>query len=156
MKYTTKGLRHPIITTINGNRCELVTVGHLAAALGRSSWTVRYWTQLGLLPEAPFDLNPGDTHRRRRLYPRPFVNALAELVDRDYMGPRLDREWWQQFQADVWVAYSETVVPLVGVADDLCIGGACATPVGKQPLRCHDPSTSASPLSPTVQMFGHS
>jgi hypothetical protein len=122
MDNSTKGLRHPIVRTINGHRCELLTVGHVAAALGRSSWTVRYWTRLGLLPEAPFDLNPGDAHRRRRLYPRPFVHALAELVDRDYKGTRLERESWQQFQKDVWAAYCETVVPLIeGVADDLYV-----------------------------------
>lgn len=114
MDNSTKGLRHPIITTIDGHRCELLTVGHVAAALGRSSWTVRYWTRLGLLPEAPFDLNYGDAHRRRRLYPRPFVLALAELVQRDYPCPRLDRESWQQFQKDVWAAYKETVLPLTG------------------------------------------
>ena len=120
MDYSAKGLRHPILATVNGHRCELLTIGHLAAALGRSSWTVRYWTRLGLLPEAPFDLHPGEPHRRRRLYPRLFVDALAELVDRDFSGPRLERESWQQFQTAVWAKYGETVVPYIdGVGDSL-------------------------------------
>lgn len=119
MDYSTRGLRHPIVAIINGHRCELLTVGHLAACVGRSSWTVRHWTRLNLLPEAPFDLNPGDASRRRRLYPRPFVDALAELVERDYSGPRLERESWERFQKDVWATYGETVGPLIeGVADD--------------------------------------
>lgn len=118
MHRTSKFLRHPIDYEINGRKCVLLTVGHLANALHRSPWTVRHWTRLGILPEAPFDLDPNEPRLRKRLYPKPFVDALAAITEDKYSGPRLDRHQWQQFQHDVWAAYQETVMPLTcGVSD---------------------------------------
>ena len=119
MDNSTKWLRSPIHTEVGGRPCTLLTIGHVAHALGRTTWTVRYWTRLGLLPEPAFHLNPGNPRARRTLYPGPYVLALADIADRGYVGPRLDRDQWRRFQLDVWAAYQETVLPLTGgVADD--------------------------------------
>ena len=127
MEISTRGLRHPIATEIQGQQCTLLTIGHVALALGRTTWTVRYWTRLGLLPQAPFDVYPDDPRRRRRLFPEAYVVALAEIAEQGYMDPRLERGQWRRFQLDVWRVYEETVVPLTdgvvpigGVADDGC------------------------------------
>lgn len=94
-----------------------MTIGHVALALGRTTWTIRHWTRLGLFPEAPFDLYPDEPRRRRRLFPEAYVVALADIADQGYLEGRLDRDQWRRFQLDVWAAYQETVVPLTGVAD---------------------------------------
>lgn len=47
-------LRHPIKSEVNGNPVELVTVGYVALALGRTTWTVDRWERFGLIPPAPF------------------------------------------------------------------------------------------------------
>jgi hypothetical protein len=112
MDSNVKYLRSPIKTEIAGRPCTLLTIGHLAQALGRTTWTVRHWTRIGLLPQAPFDMWPDDPRRRRRLYPQPFVLALAEIAAMGYMGPRLDRNQWRRFQLEVWEAFAATVVPL--------------------------------------------
>ncbi len=124
MECTGKYLRSPIRTEIDGRTCILLTIGHVALALGRTTWTVRYWTRLGLLPEAPFDLHPDEPRLRKRLYPESYVLALADIANRGYLGPRLDRDRWRRFQLDVWEAFRMTVVPLTGgVADDLAPAG---------------------------------
>ena len=117
MDYTGKYLRSPIRTEIDGRACTLLTIGHVALALGRTTWTIRHWTRLGLFPEAPFDLYPDEPRRRRRLFPEAYVVALADIADQGYLEGRLDRDQWRRFQLDVWAAYQETVVPLTGVAD---------------------------------------
>ena len=126
-----KSLRHPILMDIDGQGCELLTVGYVAHVLRRTSWTIRYWTALNLFPEAPFQLDPDVSRTRRRLYPSAFVGALAEIANRPYYGMRLDRHEWGRFQHDVFEAYEMTVVPLLrrGVVEDpgsearLCEGG---------------------------------
>ena len=128
MYQSPKFLRHPIAHEANGQRCTLLTIGHLAHALGRSTWTVRYWTRLGLLPEPVFHLSPGSPKAHRTLYPEPYVLALAEIIDQGYVGLRLDREQWRRFQLDAWTAYQETVVPLTsGVVVGTDAGAASDT-----------------------------
>jgi hypothetical protein len=136
MESNVKYLRSPIKTEIGGRPCTLLTIGHLAHALGRTPWTIRHWTRLGLLPPAPFDLRPEDPRRRRRLYPQPFVLALADIAALDYVGARLDRNQWQRFQVEVWEAYQATVVPLAdGVADrDAGVGVVDTGGQGPDPL----------------------
>jgi hypothetical protein len=113
MDDTTKYLRLPIRTEIGGRACTLLSIGHVAHALRRTTWTVRYWERIGLLPESPFVLNPDVPRTRRRLYPEGFVNRLGEIADRGYLGKRLDHEQWQQFHDEVLAAYWATVAPLL-------------------------------------------
>lgn len=108
-----KGLRHPIRTQINGQPVVLLTVGHLARALARTPWTVRHWQCLGLLPLPPFAIREEDFQRRRWLYPESFVEALAEVIERNGVGPRLERREWGAFQQQVAAAYRATVEPLL-------------------------------------------
>jgi hypothetical protein len=98
---------------INGDKVTLLTIGHLAHALGRTNWTVHYWEGLGLLPPAPFVINPEDLRTRRRLYPEPYVDALAEIARRLGIGGRMNRGLWMSFYQDARVAYEVTVLPLI-------------------------------------------
>jgi hypothetical protein len=98
---------------LHGREHEMVTIGHLARALGRTVWTVKSWEQLGLLPRAAFVLNPNSLSARRRLYPPAYVDALQEIRKQGYLGRRLDRDQWQRFHAEVWAAYQATVTPLL-------------------------------------------
>jgi len=115
-----KNLRRPIIQTINGQPVTLLTVGYVSRALGRTKWTVKNWTRLGLLPPAPFLLRPGVPNTRRYLYPHGFVKCLAEIARQPYVIRRLDRNDWERFHAEVRQAYEKTIVPLLtaGVIDD--------------------------------------
>jgi hypothetical protein len=110
-----KNLRHPIHAEINGHPCVMLTIGHLAHAVGRSNWTIKHWTKLGLLPAAPFLQRPNVSNTRRRLYPEPFVKCLAEIAAREYVGDRLERAEWERFREDVNAAFQTTVVPLLGL-----------------------------------------
>jgi hypothetical protein len=112
-----RNLRKPVFAKVNGRSVALVQVGYVAHALGRTSWTIKSWTRLGLFPEPPIFLNPDDPRLRRRLYPTGFVEALVEIANQGYLGNRLDRDQWQRFHRDVFRAYEITVGPLIsGVA----------------------------------------
>jgi hypothetical protein len=108
-----KNLRRPIIQTINGQPVTLLTVGYVSRALGRTKWTVKNWTRLGLLPPAPFLLRPDVPNTRRYLYPHGFVKCLAEIARQPYVIRRLDRSDWGQFHHEVSRAYEQTVTPLL-------------------------------------------
>ena len=92
-----KGLHKPIKMDIEGS-VTLLTIGYVARVLGRSTWTIKHWTKIGLLPEAAFIANPNDTRTRRRLYPEPFVKCLDEIAEHGYLGRRMDRAQWQRFR----------------------------------------------------------
>jgi hypothetical protein len=100
-----------IETQINGKVTTLCTVGRVAAALHRTPWTVKYWEAIGLLPPARFILNPEVPRTRRRLYLTEYVEALGVIADRGYLGRRLDRDGWQRFHDEVFIAYQQTVTP---------------------------------------------
>jgi hypothetical protein len=108
----TKNLRHPIHAELAGELCDLMTVGHVAAAPGRSSWTVRHWQRLGLLPPTPFFIHAEIPNLRRLLFPREFVEVLSTIADEGLLGRRLNRDDWTRFHRDVLVAYEATVLPL--------------------------------------------
>jgi hypothetical protein len=100
----------------NGTEVRLLTIGYLAAALRRSRWTILHWERLGLLPPAPFVINPERHRAKRRLYPEDYVRELSRITYRHYPGPELKREIWVRFQDHVYDAYDRLVVPLlVGV-----------------------------------------
>ena len=119
----TRCLRRPINADIGGQVVSLVTIGHVAAALHRETWTIRNWTDLGLFPKAPVILETGLNCTRRTLYPVPFVDQLCVIGNRAYMGRRMDREHWDRFYADVMAAHALYVAPLLpaGVTDGLLI-----------------------------------
>lgn len=109
-----KNLRHPIHTEINGQPCVLLTVGYLADAIGRSTWTVKYWTEvIGLLPPPVRIEHPETPNLRRGLYTATFVSAMKKYASKDYVVDRLDRKDWPRFHAEVLRAYELTVAPLL-------------------------------------------
>jgi len=108
-----KSLHQPIEVAINGQPCTMLTVGYVARALGRITWTLRYWTKIGLFPSTPFYWDPSATRIRFRLYPEAIVERLGEIIDAGYLGNRLDRESRVRFHEDVLRAYRETITPLL-------------------------------------------
>ncbi len=116
MKRPTKGLRSPLLADVRGRQVQMLTVGHMALAINRSTWTVRYWERAGLLPVPPFALHQYDAQRRRWLYPQPFVEAVAEIIKRNQIGDRLDRKDWAWFRDEVFAAFERTVQPLLTCA----------------------------------------
>ena len=106
--------RRPIRITTEAGDVQLLTIGHVAAAVGRTPWTIKHWHRLELLPPAPFVINAQRQNLRRRLYPEPFVRELARITARRYSGPRLDYNQWRSFQIEARAAYDRIVVPLTG------------------------------------------
>ena len=102
------------VTAPNGTEVRLLTVGYVAAALGRSRWTLLEWERLGLLPKAPFVMNPRRHRAKRRLYTEEYVLELARIMERYYPAARLDRKQWRRFQQDVHQIYDRLVMPLLG------------------------------------------
>jgi hypothetical protein len=96
---------------INGKVATLCTIGHVARVLRRTTWTVKYWEAIGLLPPAPYILNPEVPRTRRRLYLAEYIEALGVIADRGYLGRRLDRDEWRRFHDDAFMAYQQTVTP---------------------------------------------
>ena len=107
-----RGLRR-ITVSIHGDEVSLLTVGHLSHALGRTIWTVHYWEGLGLLPPAPFVINPDVPGTRRHLWPEPYVDALAATTDRLGIGGRMNRSLWMRFHQEASASYEVTVLPLL-------------------------------------------
>ena len=144
----TRCLRRPITADVGGQIVTLMTVGHVAAALGRTRWTVDYWITLGLLPKPPFVINPNDDVIKRRLYPAAFVERLAVIANQ--IGPRLPRSEWQGFHDQVVDAYNDVVGPLIrpGITLPLEIV-VDQTNVGRLVIRTGSGSTTASPMSGT-------
>lgn len=108
-----KHLRHPMTVTVNGNSVTLLGVGYVASALGRTKWTVKNWTKLGLLKPAPFVLRRDVPNLRRYMYPAPYVERLARIGSQDYVVRRLHRDDWERFRTEVTKAFEETVTPLL-------------------------------------------
>ena len=145
-----RGLRR-ITTTINGEVVTLLTVGHLAHALGRTTWTTNFWMRVGLLPSGPFVINPDVICTYRRLWPESFVDALAEIARRLQLGHRMDRDLWGRFYAEVNRAYGETVVPhfRFGVTEQITITVNQARDA-RLTVESVDLIADASPQSPRV------
>src|SRR5665213_163787 len=93
-----RNLHKPVHANIDGHDYVLLTVGHVTRALGRSTWTVKYWERLRLFPKAPFRLHPDVPQCCKRLYPADFVTRLEAIVEKGYLGNRLDYEDWPRFR----------------------------------------------------------
>jgi hypothetical protein len=63
---------------VHGAEVELVSIGGMARALGRSAETVRRLERERLLPPAPVRLTNA-AGQRLRLYPVDYVNGIAAL-----------------------------------------------------------------------------
>jgi hypothetical protein len=106
--------RHAIrIFTTEQGEVRLLTISYVAAALGRTRWTIRHWQRLGLLPPSAFVINRDNKSSRRWLYPEPFVHELA-LIMQMYPGPRIEQTAWPGFRKRTFEAYHKHVDPLLG------------------------------------------
>lgn len=61
-------------------------IGALASAVGTTTYSVRRWTQMGRLPQAPYRLQKsigfnGEEHQGRRLYTEPMIVAAQQAFD---------------------------------------------------------------------------
>ena len=94
-----KNLHQPYEVKLTDKPTRLLTVGYLAAALHRTTWTIHYWERIGLLPPPPFVINPERLRTKRHLYPEAFISAITEMAGH-YPGRRLEREEWRRFQLE--------------------------------------------------------
>jgi hypothetical protein len=129
-----RNLRAPIPFTIAGQEIELLTIGHVAKSLGQTPWTIRHWQRKGLFPETPFHIHPAVPNLRRHLFPKQFVDALADIALQNQLAERPEREEWQGFRDRVLEAYRRTVVPLLGGVADVPKGsiGPLPTLMGRE------------------------
>jgi hypothetical protein len=109
-----RNLRHALHVTGGTGDYDLLTIGYLARAVGRTPWTILYWQRIGLLPPAPFVINANKVNIRRRLYPARYVAELARLMNKHYPSPRLERVYWSSFKKETSDAYRRHVQPLIG------------------------------------------
>lgn len=103
-----KNLQRPVETTIDGRPVALVTIGHCAVLLQRTTACLKHWERLGLFPPAPYRTS----RSRRRLYPLAFAVSLRGIAKQDYYGPRLDRSDWARFHAEIWDAFDAALKPM--------------------------------------------
>jgi hypothetical protein len=75
---------------------------------------VLYWERIKLLPPTPFVIYPDRYRAKRRLYPEDYVEELGRITKKHYPGARLERESWRGFQEQVYEAYNDLVMPLLG------------------------------------------
>jgi hypothetical protein len=106
--------RHGLRITTPQGEIRMFTISYMAASLHRTRWTVLHWERIGLLPPAPFVINPKCSRTRRRLYPEHYVEELARIMTKHYPSLRLERESWRGFQEHVYDAYNRLVMPLLG------------------------------------------
>jgi DNA-binding transcriptional MerR regulator len=72
------------MTKLSDNGAEMVSIGHLAKAAGVSNRTIRYYEELGILPQPR--RSPGGT----RMYPREYGGYIAAALALRDLGFRLD------------------------------------------------------------------
>lgn len=103
-----RNLRHPISATIDGKSITLVSVGHIAAELGRTRTCLRQWEDAGTFPPAPYRLVKGQL----RLYPADFLKAIRQIKQERRLGKRLDETDRRLFQLAVWHALDLALAPM--------------------------------------------
>jgi DNA-binding transcriptional MerR regulator len=72
------------MTKVSDDSARLVSIGELAKAAGVSSRTIRYYEELGILPEPR--RSPGGT----RKYPREYGGYIAAALALKDLGFRLE------------------------------------------------------------------
>jgi hypothetical protein len=77
----------PVYMRVRGERREFFTIGHLAAALGKTPVTLRRWEQKGWLPRPVFrgptprnEQVPGRPVKGKRLYTREMVEGIVRIA----------------------------------------------------------------------------
>lgn len=102
--------------TIDGQVRTLATIGELAAAVGRTSRTVRGWERQGLIPPPPLVIQDGDVCTRRRLYPVELLDVMREVTAQEGFGRRRPSGTFLRQQEQMWNAWREVMASLA--ADD--------------------------------------
>ena len=98
---------------VGGRVVTFVTIGEVAAALGRTPRTIIGWEHTGLIPRAPFRTSSGDEHLRRRLWPVELVTALEHVAKHENFGTRRKSDFRRQ-QAllhEAWQTAMGSVLP---------------------------------------------
>ena len=121
MANATKNLRRPLTIEINGHECVMLTIGHLANAVGRTPWSINQWIRAGLIPPSPVLERPDTPNLRRRLWPAEFVAAMRVIGKQDYVVRRLDRRDFRRFHSEVMDAYELTIAPLLEPTVTECV-----------------------------------
>ena len=118
MNETPKGRRVEMV--VNGKVTTLGTIGELAAAVGRTTNTIRRWERTGLIPKAPLILDPSTISARRRLYPVELIDELRQMAERERFGRRRPSGVFPQQQKHLWDMWRSVIDELVagGVMDD--------------------------------------
>ena len=98
-----------IVGRVYGKRIRCVTVGGLAAALGRSPRTIRLWERTGLLPKAPFLLRPDNPRAQRRLYPEQLVEVFAQVAKSEGFGRRRRSGLDDRHRDQLWAVYDDVM-----------------------------------------------
>ena len=72
---------------VSGSRssAELVGIGELSAALGRSPGTVRRWERAGIIPLSPFFVDSPDPRGRRRRYDLAWIEVVVAAAQAEGM-----------------------------------------------------------------------
>lgn len=88
--YTTK--------LLNGVETKMYPIGALASALGVSVQSIRYWTQIGYIPPAPYRLPSnmilnGAKVAGRRLYTEPLIEAVVAAFEKRGLLGKSRIEW---------------------------------------------------------------
>jgi hypothetical protein len=107
---------------VDGRLTTLGTVGELAAAVGRTSHTIRGWERQGLIPPPPLTVQPGQPCTRRRMYPVELIEAVQEVAKREDFGQRRPSGVFLRQQQQMWSTWRSVMASLVadetGIADE--------------------------------------
>lgn len=97
---------------VDGRVRTLATIGELAAAVGRTSHTVRGWERSGLIPPPPLVIQDGDVCTRRRLYPIELLDVMREVTAHEGFGRRRPSGTFLMQQQRIWDAWREVMESL--------------------------------------------
>jgi MerR-like DNA binding protein len=75
--------RKPLRYSVAGKPMEFVTIGDLAAALGRSAVTLRRWETQGILPRAKYRAPGAVRQKARRLYTVEQRDAIVRIAEEE-------------------------------------------------------------------------
>ena len=98
---------HPREITLDGRSTLTFGVSAMAAAVGRTSATIRRWESVGILPPAPI-VEPGASwHGDRRLYEREHIEAAERIaVEEKVVGEKVADFARSRFTTRMRVAYA--------------------------------------------------